>query len=71
MSSISKNVAPYLTYISLYLNKHFILQIIQKLAAADGAKLDILDFLTYIPLFVKAHDNVLIAPLDDSRTMEF
>ncbi|XP_077117224.1 uncharacterized protein LOC143773761 [Ranitomeya variabilis] len=30
-------------------------------------KLDILDFLTYLPLFVLIHNSVISNPLDDSR----
>ncbi|KAM5171222.1 uncharacterized protein ACMZJ9_003966 [Mantella aurantiaca] len=32
-------------------------------------KLDILDFLTYLPLFVLIHNSVISNPLDDSRTI--
>ncbi len=29
--------------------------------------LDLLDFLTYVPLFIMIHDAVVANPLDDSR----
>ncbi|KAM4748831.1 uncharacterized protein WCC33_006230 [Rhinophrynus dorsalis] len=32
-------------------------------------RLDILDFLTYLPLFVLIHNSVIFNPLDDSRTI--
>ncbi|XP_053889222.1 uncharacterized protein LOC128839879 isoform X2 [Malaclemys terrapin pileata] len=32
-------------------------------------KLDLLDFLTYLPLFVLTHNSVIANPLDDSRTI--
>ncbi|KYO36454.1 hypothetical protein Y1Q_0024193 [Alligator mississippiensis] len=32
-------------------------------------KLDVLDFLTYLPLFVLIHNSVIANPLDDSRTI--
>ncbi|XP_073179631.1 uncharacterized protein C12orf42 homolog isoform X3 [Lepidochelys kempii] len=32
-------------------------------------KLDLLDFLTYLPLFVLIHNSVIANPLDDSRTI--
>ncbi|KAJ1163634.1 hypothetical protein NDU88_004090 [Pleurodeles waltl] len=32
-------------------------------------KLDILDFLTYLPLFVLIHNSVISNPLNDSRTI--
>ena len=31
--------------------------------------LDLLDFLTYIPLFILIHQSVVNNPLDDSRTL--
>ncbi|XP_058842203.1 uncharacterized protein LOC131697438 [Acipenser ruthenus] len=31
--------------------------------------LDLLDFLTYLPLFVLIHNSVISNPLDDSRTL--
>ncbi|XP_067392212.1 serine-rich adhesin for platelets-like [Emydura macquarii macquarii] len=32
-------------------------------------KLDLLDFLTYLPLFILIHNSVIANPLDDSRTI--
>jgi hypothetical protein len=29
--------------------------------------LDLLDFMTYIPLFIMIHESVMLNPLDDSR----
>ena len=41
------------------------LEVREKLAHLDA--LDLLDFLTYIPLFIMIHESVVENPLDDTR----
>lgn len=41
------------------------LEVREKLSHMDA--LDLLDFLTYVPLFIMIHESVVKNPLDDTR----